>query len=134
MLSCTTEEHEKVQAPSYGDTAPSPGEKAPSYGETAPSYGKADTAIERGKTLFNDMTFGNGTAGKSCNTCHPGGRGLEAAGDKKEFHIMGQTQNSLEEAVNICIEMPLKGTAIDPESQDMKDIAAYIRSLNPHSE
>src|SRR5574341_671334 len=35
---------------------------------------------ERGKTLFNDPKLGNGTAGKSCNTCHPGGKGLEGVG------------------------------------------------------
>lgn len=85
--------------------------------------------VERGKTLFNDPTLGGGTTGKSCNSCHPGGRGLEKAADKEEFKILGETLKSLEDAVNLCIEMALKGKAIDPESQDMADIVAYIKSL-----
>ncbi len=84
---------------------------------------------ERGKALFNDPKFAGGTAGKSCNSCHPGGKGLEKSADKKEFKIMGKTVKSLEEAVNLCIEMANKGKAIDPNSDQMKDIVAYIKSL-----
>lgn len=84
---------------------------------------------ERGKALFNDPKFAGGTAGKSCNSCHPGGKGLEKAADKKEFMIMGKTVKSLEEAVNLCIEMANKGKAIDVKSQEMADIVAYIKSL-----
>lgn len=84
---------------------------------------------ERGKALFNDPKLGGGTTGKSCNSCHPDGKGLEASADKKEFKIMGKTQKSLEEAVNVCIEMAMKGKAIDPKSEQMKDIVAYIKSL-----
>ena len=84
---------------------------------------------ERGKTLFNDAKLGGGTSGKSCNSCHPDGKGLEKAGSKKEFGIMGKQQKSLEEAVNFCIENALKGKAVDPKSDKMKDIVAYIKSL-----
>lgn len=84
---------------------------------------------ERGKTLFNDPKFAGGTAGKSCNSCHPGGKGLEKSADKKEFNIMGGKQRSLEEAVNFCIEKANKGKAIDPKSEQMKDMVAYIKSL-----
>jgi cytochrome c len=42
---------------------------------------------------------------------------------------MGKKQNSLEEAVNFCIVNALKGTAIDSNSQDMKDIVYYIKSF-----
>jgi cytochrome c len=85
--------------------------------------------VARGKALFNDPKFGSGTSGMSCNSCHPNGRGLEKSGTKARFNIMGGTQNSLEEAVNICIVRPLQGKAIDPESRDMKDIVSYIKSL-----
>lgn len=113
----------ETPAPEYG----APGYGAPEKKAPAPSYG--DGNAQRGKALFNDPKFGNGTSGKSCNSCHPGGRGLEAAGEKTEFNIMGRKQNSIEEAVNICIEIPLKGTPIDPNSQDMKDMVAYLKSL-----
>jgi len=42
---------------------------------------------------------------------------------------MGKKQKSLEEAVNFCIENALKGKAINPKSEQMKDIVAYIKSL-----
>ncbi|MEK6673011.1 MAG: hypothetical protein AABY42_05985 [Nitrospirota bacterium] len=83
---------------------------------------------ERGKALFNDVKLGNGTSGKSCNSCHADGKGMEKAATKKEFNIMGKSQKSLEEAVNFCIENALKGKAIDAKSDDMKDITAYIKS------
>ena len=82
---------------------------------------------ERGKALFNDPGFAEGS--KSCSTCHPDGRGLERAGEKKTFNIMGGSQNSLEEAVNVCIVNANKGKAIDVNSDQMKDIVGYIKSL-----
>ncbi|MBI4690435.1 MAG: hypothetical protein HY754_09250 [Nitrospirae bacterium] len=85
--------------------------------------------VEKGKKLFKDPKFGGGTAGKSCNSCHPNGRGLEKSADKKEFTLMGKTVKTLEEVVNICIETPMKGKAIDVKSEQMKNIVAYIKSL-----
>lgn len=82
---------------------------------------------ERGKLLFNDPKFAGGT--KSCNECHPNGKGLEKAADKKEFMIMGKAQKNLEEAVNYCIEGANKGKAIDVKSDQMKDMVAYIKTL-----
>jgi len=91
------------------------------------SYAAGDAA--KGKVLFNDPKLGGGTAGKSCNSCHPNGKGLEKAADKKGFEIMGKKQGGLEDAVNFCIDMALKGKAIDPKGADMADITAYIKSL-----
>ncbi len=87
--------------------------------------------VAKGKALFNDVQFAGGTAGKSCNSCHPNGKGLEKSGEKKEFSIMGKKQMGLEEAVNFCIVNANKGKAIDPKSEQMKDIVAYIKSLKP---
>lgn len=85
--------------------------------------------VAKGKALFNDPKLGGATSGKSCNSCHPNGKGLEMAADKKEFNIMGKKQNGLEEAVNFCIQMALKGKPIDPKGSDMANIVAYIKSL-----
>jgi cytochrome c553 len=82
---------------------------------------------ERGKSLFNDPKAFGGK--KSCSECHPQGKGLENAAGKKEFHVMGKTQKSLEEAVNTCIVNANMGKAIDPKSDQMKDIVAYIKTL-----
>ena len=74
--------------------------------------------VAKGKVLFNDTKLGGGTAGKSCNSCHPDGKGLEKAADKKD----------LEKTINLCVEQALKGEALDPKSADMADIVAYIKS------
>lgn len=92
------------------------------------------TAEERGKALFNDPKLGGGTSGSSCNTCHPDGKGLEGVGMKKEWRTPGGTHKSLEEAVNVCITMALKGKALDVKSEQMKDIVAYLKSLKPAGE
>jgi len=93
------------------------------------SFAFAAGNVEKGKALFSDPKFAGGTSGKSCSSCHPDGKGLEKAADKKEFAIMGKKQESLGEAVNFCIENALKGKAINPKSDQMKDMIAYIKSL-----
>jgi hypothetical protein len=79
----------------------------------------ADNA-DRGKALFNDTRLGNNTSRMSCNSGHSNGSGLENAGDRKD----------LIQYVNSFIKNTRKGEPIDPMSQDMKDIVAYIKSLN----
>jgi cytochrome c5 len=87
------------------------------------------TSIDRGKALFNDPKLGSGTAGRSCNTCHPDGKGLEGVADKQEWKNPVGEYKTLEQAVNICIEMALKGKALDAQSEQMKDLVSYLKSL-----
>jgi cytochrome c len=82
-----------------------------------------------GKALFNDPEFAGSTNDKSCNSCHPDGRGLEKAADKASFSIMGNQMDSLEDTVNTCIKMALKGNVLSKDSQQMKDIVQYIKSF-----
>jgi len=77
--------------------------------------------VEKGKALFGDPKLGAGTAGVSCNSCHPDGKGLEKAADWKD--------KDLEKQVNLCIKNALKGKGIDPSSAEMADIVAYLKSL-----
>ena len=95
------------------------------------SYAFAAVDTAKGKALFNDVKFAGGTAGKSCNSCHPEGKGLEKAADKKQFNLGGKMQKNLEEAINVCIVMANKGKAIDVKSDQMKELVAYIKSLKP---
>lgn len=93
-----------------------------------PAARAADEAsVERGRAYFADPSLAGGR--RACNDCHAGGRGLDEAGKKEVFQIMGDTQQGLEEAVNVCIVMANKGQAIPVDSQKMKDIVSYIRSL-----
>ncbi|MBN2720408.1 MAG: hypothetical protein JXR72_04815 [Proteobacteria bacterium] len=85
------------------------------------------TPAERGKVLFDDPGFAGGTT--PCSACHPDGRGLEDSGEKNQFNIGGKTQNSLEEAVNYCIVAANGGKEIPVDSSGMKDMVAYIKSL-----
>jgi cytochrome c553 len=75
--------------------------------------------VAKGKILFNDSKLGGGTVGNSCNSCHPDGKGLEKVADRKD----------LEKMVNLCIENALKGKAINPKSEDMVNLVAYLKSL-----
>ncbi len=84
------------------------------------------TSIEKGKTLFNDPKLGGSTNEESCNSCHPAGEGLEKACGKKSF--MDGKVHSLDEMVNTCAKMTLKGSP-PLSDQDLKDIVAYICSL-----
>jgi mono/diheme cytochrome c family protein len=73
----------------------------------------------KGKILFSDTKLGGATAGNSCNSCHPGGKGLEKAGSRKD----------LPKVINACIETALKGMPLDLKSAEMADLVAYVKSL-----
>ncbi len=87
----------------------------------------AQSPEEMGRALFSNPNFAGGQG--ACNDCHPNGRRLEKAGTKTTFHLMDKTQNSLEEAINVCITQALNGKAIPVDSQEMKALASYIRSV-----
>ena len=91
----------------------------------------ADGNVKRGKTLFNDPNLSGSSFGVSCNTCHPGGKGLEKSGanEKKKWNSCAGEQKSLEDAINTCILTANKGRPLEMESQEMKDLIAYIKSL-----
>ena len=91
------------------------------------AFAEHHTAEERGKAHFNNSSFANGT--KPCSTCHPDGKRLENAGAKTNFTIMGGKQESLEEAVNVCIVNANRGKTIDVKSTEMQEVVSYIKSL-----
>ena len=93
------------------------------------SFAFAGADVEKGKALFNDTKLAGGTTGKSCSSCHPGGRGLEDVGEKTEWKMMGKKFKRLEDVVNYDIEMALHGKPLDPKSEEMINIIAYIKSL-----
>jgi len=49
---------------------------------------------QKGKQLFSDPKLGGCTYDKSCNSCHPGGKGLENAKD-----LENMTQKCIEKAL-----------------------------------
>lgn len=85
-------------------------------------------SASEGKKLFNDPSLSGSANEMACNTCHPGGKGIEHAG-AKDYANAGGGASSLEEMVNICITNPLKGKALAQDSKQMLDMVAYIKSL-----
>ncbi len=81
------------------------------------AFAVQEVSSELGKKLFNDPNLGTGS--KSCNTCHPDGKGLSKAGD----------MNDLPDIINGCITHNLKGKALDANSVEMKSLILYVRSL-----
>ncbi len=86
--------------------------------------------VEKGKALFESPTLGGGTTGKTCKSCHAGGKKLGAdLFDRKKLTFMGMDRVNVAEIVNTCIEKPLGGSAIDPDGEEMQDLLAYMKSL-----
>lgn len=73
--------------------------------------------VARGKQLFADPKLGGSTNDKSCNTCHPDGKGLEKTGV------------NIESTIQACIQKALEGKPLATDSQELKDLVAYIASL-----
>lgn len=86
----------------------------------------------KGKAMFNDPKAFGGQ--KACSSCHPDGKGLEKAGTKKEWITPAGKTKSLEEAINLCIVNANRGKALDPKSEQMADVVAYIKSLAKKTE
>ncbi|MBI4684325.1 MAG: hypothetical protein HY755_03900 [Nitrospirae bacterium] len=89
---------------------------------------KMEGNAEKGKMYFDEPKFAGGSV--SCSSCHPGGKGLEKSAAKKEWKNPSGMWLKLEDAINVCIIMANKGKTIDPKSEDMKDLVAYIKSLS----
>ena len=93
------------------------------------AFAMSHNAAEKGKAHFENPNFAGGK--KDCNSCHPKGKRLSKAGSKSEFFIMGKKQNSLEEAINVCIVKANKGQAIAEDSKEMQEMVSFIKSLGP---
>lgn len=76
-------------------------------------------SVERGSNLFNSTSLG--TNGRSCATCHPGGKGLEDVAD--------YDNNKLKMAVNTCIVKALKGKSIADNSPDLDSLVMYLNTF-----
>ena len=73
----------------------------------------------RGKALFESTKLG--TNGKSCATCHAGG---------KRFAEVAETpDDELAEYVNSCIEAMLAGKPLPAGSDDLRALVLHVRSL-----
>ena len=87
-------------------------------------HGDAATAKEMGVNL-------SGT-GMACAMCHPYAADTHPQNFPK-FQAQTGKFSTMRDMVNWCIEKPMQGEAIDPESDAMKDLEAYISWSNSGS-
>ncbi|MDD2271371.1 MAG: cytochrome C [Desulfuromonadaceae bacterium] len=76
-------------------------------------------SVERGSKLFNSDVLG--TNGRSCATCHPGGKGLE--------DVANAEAKELVTPVNNCIVKAMKGKALSGNSAEMHSLVMYLNKL-----
>jgi cytochrome c peroxidase len=88
--------------------------------QAAPSAAKTPSVLE-GERLFRDPALGGLNNQKSCNTCHPSGKGLENAWKNP----------MIAEQVNKCIIANLKGKPLPLGSVEMQSLVLYMKSLKP---
>ncbi|TLM69382.1 MAG: cytochrome C [Deltaproteobacteria bacterium] len=86
---------------------------------TFPTASAASSLDAVGRTLFESTTLGK--SGRSCSTCHPGGRGLEQVDDF--------TDDELKDIINACIRDALHGSKLAENAEELRALVAYVRSL-----
>ena len=86
---------------------------------SSPAFATEVPTTTLGEKLFKAENLG--TNGKSCASCHPGGKGLE--------EIDAYDDGMLKEMVNFCIRDAMKGQMMDLESTEIESFLLYLRSL-----
>jgi len=96
-------------------------------------------AVKKGDLLFHgdeatakDMGVKLTTTGMSCAMCHPMASDTHPFTYPKLQAEIGKF-STLRDMINWCIEKPNQGETIDPESEAMKDLEAYITWSNTGS-
>ena len=89
----------------------------------AASWGLAteQPSLKRGEELFNSTQLG--TNGKSCASCHGGGKKLEEAAAYQD--------DELGAIINRCIAKPLKGKPLAADSTDLTSLIMYLKTFAP---
>ncbi|PLX87672.1 MAG: cytochrome C [Desulfuromonas sp.] len=76
-------------------------------------------SMELGKRLFESVQLGS--KGRSCESCHRQGKGLDKIGDFNE--------EELKDIINACIRDALGGKLLGVESQEMDSLYRYVRTF-----
>jgi len=81
--------------------------------------------VVNGSRIFHSADLLGGTVGVSCDMCHP-----DAANTHPETYPKFQPQLGrvalLRDMINWCIQHPVRGKALAPDSPQMRDLEAYI--------
>jgi thiosulfate dehydrogenase len=95
--------------------------------------------VKNGDLLFHGdpatikkMGVNLSTTGMACAMCHPMGSDTHP-NEFPKFQVQYGNFATLRDMINWCIEKPNQGEKIDPESEAMKDLEAYITWSNKDS-
>lgn len=96
-----------------------------------PEYRITESAVKRGKQLFNDTSLS--TNGRSCSGCHQNaqsfGPGFKtpyphaAMNSKARF---GVDKLQLDEVIQVCLQGPLKNVPLEWGSPEQVDLTTYL--------
>jgi thiosulfate dehydrogenase len=96
-------------------------------------------AVRQGDLLFHGdaatakkMDVNLSESGMACAMCHPFAADTHPH-EFPKFQAQIGKFSTLRDMVNWCIEKPMQGVSIDPESEAMKDLEAYITWSNTGS-
>ena len=123
-----------------GIVGPAGANKDPVTPEQLKAYNDAFIAeVRKGDLLFHgdaataqQMNVTLTKTGMACAMCHPMASDTHPGAFPK-FQVSMNKFATLRDMINWCIEKPNQGEQIDPESEAMKDLEAYIYSSNSGS-
>ena len=81
-------------------------------------------AVE-GSQIFHSAQRLGGTVGVSCDMCHPDGSNTHPETYPKFQPQMGRVA-LLRDMINWCVQHPVRGKALAPDSAEMRALEAYI--------
>ncbi|HLA83311.1 MAG TPA: hypothetical protein VJL29_00840 [Thermoguttaceae bacterium] len=88
---------------------------------------ETEKMVAEGSRIFHSGDALGSTVGVSCDMCHP-----HASNTHPETYPKFQTQLGrvvlLRDMINWCIENPVRGKKLDPDSPEMRALEAYILS------
>lgn len=86
---------------------------------------ETEKLVVEGSRIFHNADRLGGTVGVSCDMCHP-----DAANTHPETYPKFQPQMGrvalLRDMINWCIQHPVRGQALAPDSPEMRALEAYI--------
>ncbi len=86
--------------------------------------------VDNGRALFRNRTLGGSINTRSCRSCHKYESELAGVANKSYNSLFGIITRDLEDVINLCIVLPLKGKPYFNDSQEMADLIAYLRSID----
>ena len=100
--------------------------------ELADQRNQLIAVVNHGYELWHGSMASMSTNGLACGNCHPDGSATNPATFPKYQADLGRVA-PLRDMINWCIEVPLQGQKLDPDSADMVAMEAYATYMNSGS-